>query len=236
MNQEDELKKYLGFMRKQRADSIKELKLTLKEVAERRVVETTYNCDDVRDILHDATVNCEATFQSEVMLHSHMNMLLIQQYIAQASKQNVALKGDIRELEDRKRLAEAALFEESLFSSTGHIPELNMKPDPVEVGPSPTETKLKSRIEELEKALLQLKLSTASQKLQTKLDETESNNKALLRLTERVRALESELDDRIDKSTPVQNLKKMILQKNDLLKEYRTRLIQLDPGFADSVK
>ncbi|KAI8622152.1 leucine zipper-domain-containing protein [Chytriomyces sp. MP71] len=231
MNHE-ELTKYLAFMRKQRADSMKELKLTLKEVAERRVVDDTYNSDDVRDILHDATVNCEATFQSEVMLHSHMNTLLIRQYIEQAAQSNVTLKGDIRELENRERLAEVARLEESLFSKGGNNVKLETISAQTTQLPTPLEVKLKSRVDELEAALLNLKLSAAAQKIHKAAEEMEGQN--VSRLNQRIKALEKELEDRIDKSVPVQNLKKMILQKNEILKDYRARLTRLDPTFSES--
>ncbi|KAJ3195570.1 Leucine zipper transcription factor-like protein 1, partial [Entophlyctis luteolus] len=95
-----ETKNYLAFMRSQRAVSLRELKSTMNEVAERRIVETTYNSDDVSDILGDVARNCEATFQAELMLHSHMNFLLIQQYVNQALKKGFQLGANFSELEN----------------------------------------------------------------------------------------------------------------------------------------
>ncbi|ORY53134.1 hypothetical protein BCR33DRAFT_845354 [Rhizoclosmatium globosum] len=227
---ESELHRYLIFMRKQRADSLKELRLTLKEVAERRVTETTYNSDDVREILNDATVNCEATFQSEGMLQSHMNMLLIQQYLTQAGAKGLVLVGDMKELENRDRLAEAAEFEENLFS--GRVGTLEAKPQPEANPINNGETiLLKGKIAELEKALNDLKMNAIVQR-PVKNEAPDLLRKISL-MSERIKGLEADLEGRIDKSMPVQNLKKMLQQKNELLKEYRTKLSKYDPSFLE---
>ncbi|KAJ3199582.1 hypothetical protein HDU82_000304 [Entophlyctis luteolus] len=47
-------------------------------------------------------------------------------------------------------------------------------------------------------------------------------------LMRRIRSLEKDLENRVDKSTPVQNLKKMLMQKNEVLKEYREKLSRYD--------
>ncbi|KAI9342897.1 hypothetical protein BDR26DRAFT_1006562 [Obelidium mucronatum] len=220
-----ELTRYLVFMRKQRLDATKELRLTLKEVADRRIVDTTYNEDDVRDILHDATVNCEATFLSEGMLQSHMNFLLIQQYLNQAGEKGLELVGDMKELEDRTRLASVAEFEDNLLTGNN---QLNLLPTTVSVNPPETD-RLKDKIADLEKALEDLKMNAMSQRSEK--NETIEMQKTIKILTQRVKSLESDLDDRIDKSVPVQNMKKMLMQKNELLKEYRSKLSKLDPSF-----
>ncbi|KAJ3298960.1 Leucine zipper transcription factor-like protein 1 [Rhizoclosmatium sp. JEL0117] len=227
---ESELHRYLIFMRKQRADSLKELRLTLKEVAERRVTETTYNSDDVREILNDATVNCEATFQSEGMLQSHMNMLLIQQYLTQAGAKGLVLVGDMKELENRDRLAEAAEFEENLFSGRAGTLEARPQPEANPINNGET-ILLKGKIAELEKALNDLKMNAIVQRPVK--NETPDLLRKISLMSERIKGLETDLEGRIDKSMPVQNLKKMLQQKNELLKEYRTKLSKYDPSFLE---
>ncbi|KAJ3064299.1 Leucine zipper transcription factor-like protein 1 [Podochytrium sp. JEL0797] len=228
-----ELHTFLLFMRKQRADSLRELRLTLREVIERRVCDDTYNSDDVTSILNDAQLNAEATFTSEGMRHAHMTALLVAQYVKQAGDGGVALKGDMRVIEDRERLREAAALEERLFAGGGGG---EFVVGEVEVGEqeSGEAIGLKARIAELEKALQDLKMSSLASISRTKDAIDDESLQKIKAMSMRIKSLESDLEGRIDKSVPVQNLKKMLLQKNDLLKEYRMKLEKLDPTFTDS--
>ncbi|KAJ3351280.1 Leucine zipper transcription factor-like protein 1 [Entophlyctis luteolus] len=186
-----ETKNYLAFMRSQRAVSLRELKSTMNEVAERRIVETTYNSDDVSDILGDVARNCEATFQAELMLHSHMNFLLIQQYVNQALKKGFQLGANFSELENSKTFAKLQL---------SHETELQQKID--------DEKNIKIPKMDYETCTVL--------KSDPDLQCTHAKNSFI--------GKGKDLENRVDKSTPVQNLKKMLMQKNEVLKEYREKL------------
>ncbi|KAJ3386220.1 Leucine zipper transcription factor-like protein 1 [Entophlyctis sp. JEL0112] len=216
-----ETKNYLAFMRSQRAVSLRELKSTMNEVAERRIVETTkievicrYNSDDVSDILGDVARNCEATFQAELMLHSHMNFLLIQQYVNQALKKGFQLGANFSELENRKLLAEAAELENRLFAG-GTVPVALSSASTLQLS---HETELQQKIDDEKN----IKIPKMDYETCTVLkSDPDLQISSLMR---RIRSLEKDLENRVDKSTPVQNLKKMLMQKNEVLKEYREKL------------
>jgi hypothetical protein len=100
-NHQNEVVNYLKFIRLQRMQTIKELHLTFKEITERRLVETTYNEDDVKDILYELERTSKCTMEDELVQHSHMNVVLISQYFEQAEKENLKLRANMPQLEDR---------------------------------------------------------------------------------------------------------------------------------------
>lgn len=75
---------YLSFIRRQRRQSLLDLTLAFEDISERRVVETTYDSSDVQGILKDLEAAVLAIVGNELQLHSHMNVLLLQQLLRQA--------------------------------------------------------------------------------------------------------------------------------------------------------
>ena len=75
---------YLSFIRRQRQQSLLDLTLAFQDISERRVVETTYDSLDVQAILKDSESAVLAIVGNELQLHSHMNVLLLQQLLRQA--------------------------------------------------------------------------------------------------------------------------------------------------------
>jgi hypothetical protein len=84
MQNEKMTKDYLYFIRKQRHTCISDLKLSFEEMYEKKVNQTTYTSEDVKSILDELQTIVQITVQNELSLHSHMNVLLLQQLLKQA--------------------------------------------------------------------------------------------------------------------------------------------------------
>ncbi|KAJ3291753.1 Leucine zipper transcription factor-like protein 1 [Borealophlyctis nickersoniae] len=255
---------YLRFIRLKRAQSLQEVLLTFDETKERRLVETTYTADEVTDIIAEVEKTVKSIVEDELILHSHTNALLLQQYLSQADGWKMRLTSNIAELENRASLQAMAKFEEEQFSSKVKA----SRPKTVVVSGGSDET-----IESLrrEVARLEIELKEAQQRKSapsgtvdkvhskppqmttSRLDslpplpdkaQAEQIIKAqvakmilteITKLQERVRSLEEDLNIRIDQSKPVQNLKKMLARKNEQVKDYRTRLARYDPSVMSEV-
>ena len=103
---------YLQFIRKQRSQTLHDLDLNFQETLNRRLRETTYDSRDVRDILQELQITVRSTVEDELILQSHMNVLLLQQLFQQAASQQkaysdrvqgtrVQLQVSLAQLEDR---------------------------------------------------------------------------------------------------------------------------------------
>ncbi|KAJ3416663.1 Leucine zipper transcription factor-like protein 1 [Chytridiales sp. JEL 0842] len=225
---QNEIVSYLKFIRLQRIQTIKELHLTFKEITERRLVEDTYNEQDVQSIIDELEATSKSTMEDELVQHSHMNVVLLLQYLDQAERRDLVLNANMPKLEDRDLLAMAAKIEKDHFSANanGQTAQENVKSasqDSISLQPESVhraietssiskelERNLRDRIDDLEEELRQLKLKTLVPPLPAK-----------------------DLEVRLDRSTPVQNLKKMLASKNDMLREYRSRLARYDPSILD---
>ena len=117
---EGELVEYFKFIRLQRTQSRREFQITFREIMERRLVETTYNEDDVRDILKELEDTMLSTIENELVHHSHMNVVLLQQYFDQAEHHKIRLKANMPELENRFAVLRCYCFFKVLFINYFH--------------------------------------------------------------------------------------------------------------------
>jgi hypothetical protein len=118
---------YLSFIRQQRNLSLKELELTFNEIIEKRLLlhptdntapastTATYNQEDIQDIFNELKLSMNATLKSEMSLHSHLNVVLLNQYFLQCQQAGIDLVGDFPEMENKLLLESAARFEEMHF-------------------------------------------------------------------------------------------------------------------------
>lgn len=256
---------YFKFIRKQRAQSLKELQLTFKEILDRSLAldphqnSITYNHDDIQAIFRDLQETMDQTLKSELTLHSHLNVMLLSQYFAQCQDSGLELQGNFPELENANLLASAARFEETHFAA-GSTESLSLpltnKP-PFMAGEDPEKVQLRLKIKSLEAEISESRrqsrtagplpslgsapLDTFTSPVKKDLFSIERDQRLqeLTRereqLSQRVKELERDLNDRIDRSLPIQNLIKLMDRKNNLLAEYRERLGRFDASVLDDV-
>jgi hypothetical protein len=75
---------YLKFMRTQRHQSLLDIDLAFKDTLDRRVIANmTFDSNDVLSICKEIGDTVRGIIQDELLLHSHMNVLLLQQIFKQ---------------------------------------------------------------------------------------------------------------------------------------------------------
>ncbi|KAJ3175537.1 Leucine zipper transcription factor-like protein 1 [Irineochytrium annulatum] len=214
---------YLNLIRSQRHQSIRELKCVVREIRDRRLCEDTYNNDDVGAILAECEQSLAGTFECEMMHQSHLNVLLMQQYFVQADAKGMRLEGNMGKLEDRALLEAAKRFEEDVFAG-----KAAQEPTPAQSN----EELVDKNDESAEKIADQARrIKQLEQQVQLLKQEAADNlrKEELKNLRARLSTLESDLNVRLDRSTPVQELRRMMKVKNDRVREYRDRLAKYEP-------
>eukprot|EP00731_Ephydatia_muelleri_P012720 Em0007g30a len=95
---------YLHHARFKRNQCIKSIDASFKDVEESRLVESTFTCDEVQQILSGLCGVIKADVQSELIATSHTNVLLLRQLFKEGEKWRMNLQVDISELENRDLL------------------------------------------------------------------------------------------------------------------------------------
>ncbi|KAJ3219366.1 Leucine zipper transcription factor-like protein 1 [Dinochytrium kinnereticum] len=266
----NEIIEYLKFVRGQRGQTLRELQCTIEEVLEKRLTDTTYNLDDVRNIADELETAVKSAVECELMHHSHRHILLLQQYFTQGEKEKVLFQGNFLALDDRyltckvfstitkvvtcrQLLQMAAKFEQdNLPSNNGRVAEqpssfgdqnlrevMPEKLAAMALGSGKEDSrKADLKIQELEhrNKLLEKKIEVLEfkkddgKRADLRIHELEQRNRTL---QDKLEIMEQELNARIDRSTPVQNLKRMLDQKNESLRLYKLRLRKHEPDFGD---
>jgi len=177
----------LRFSRLRRAQLLNDIGLIFEEESEKEILDTTYNKDEVEQILKNIEEVIKNFVESEVLNINHMNTLLLQQFCKQAEFWHLNLIANISELENRQLLNKIKQFEDEQFfknklskqPSTGKLEPL-INEGPVGI--------LKKEIEELKKENEILKQD--KDKLSAEIDQLNNKNKSS---EEKI----SELDDKI---------------------------------------
>lgn len=123
---------YMKFARYQRIQSLKAIDYAFKDVSESRLLDGTYTCDEVQELLHGLCKVVQADTETELISSTHMTVLLLKQLFEQAEKWHLRLQVDLSELENREQLEVIKTLESNEFSSVK--PETNP--------PTPTSIKL----------------------------------------------------------------------------------------------
>ena len=92
---------YLRYVRHKRNLSIKSIEGAFKDVEESRLVESTFTCDEVEQILSGLCGVIKADIQSELIATAHTNVLLLRQMFKEGEKWRINLQVDISDLENR---------------------------------------------------------------------------------------------------------------------------------------
>ncbi|KAJ3112167.1 Leucine zipper transcription factor-like protein 1 [Phlyctochytrium bullatum] len=92
---------YLKFVRAQKSQTVREVKCTIEEIADKFLSDTTYTRRDVKDIIDEIEADIVSAVEVELMHHAHRHMLLLQQYFAQVEVKGMELQGNFSSLDDR---------------------------------------------------------------------------------------------------------------------------------------
>ncbi|XP_062976039.1 leucine zipper transcription factor-like protein 1 [Elgaria multicarinata webbii] len=200
---QNEVINYMRFARSKRGLRLKTVDSCFQDLKDSRLVEDTFTIDEVTDILDGLQTVVHSEVESELINTTYTNVLLLRQIFSQAEKWYLKLQTDISELENRDLLEQVAEFEKSEFTSSNKPnPEL-VKPKltPLHEGASELlnkeiarlqeeNEKLKTRLKtievqatsaldeklKLEKALQDLQIAQADQKVNTTQDLSEIEN------------------------------------------------------------
>ncbi len=77
------------------------INLLHQDLAESRLVEGTFTCDEVREMLSGLSGAVRADVESELITTAHTNALLLRELFADAEKWHLKLQADINKLETR---------------------------------------------------------------------------------------------------------------------------------------
>ncbi|XP_064470273.1 leucine zipper transcription factor-like protein 1 [Ornithodoros turicata] len=229
---------YLKFAKFQRSQRLKVVARCFDDLKESRLMEETYTADEVRDILNALCSVLTAEMESELINSAHTNVLLLQQLFKQAEQWHLKLHVDVSELEDGNAIEQVRYFEDSISPSKGETIQSfqtskSNKLDPLEDNQGPVGLLKKYSTYNIPQCstgnLLQsLRKSSETQKhLEKGLTLTKQK---LLEVQAQLDLAEKELEKKFSQTTAYNNMKKMLVAKNDQIKELRNALAVYKEG------
>ncbi|ORX77183.1 hypothetical protein BCR32DRAFT_295774 [Anaeromyces robustus] len=320
----------LRFSRLRRCQLLNDIGLIFEEEADKELLDTTYNKDEVEHIIKNIKDVMKNFIENEILNINHMNVLLLQQFCKQAEFWHLNLIANISELENRQLLNNIKQFEEEQFLKnklinnkiTGKLePLINEGPvgilkkeiedltkeneqikkdkENLNVKINELNTKNKTsenKIKELEEKLNNLKqevkkIQSQKYEKETKKEEivdtidnaiedkkNKKNNKnknmndsqidikidniiektaladiinsskvnidelmkfqnvqtqeKIKQLTQEVESLKKDLDSKLSQSSPVQNLKRMLVERNKQYKTLKAEILKYNPNYV----
>lgn len=244
----DQVVSYLRFARLKRFQSLRELETQFQDVIGRRITkEEIYTREEVLELVHELQTLVQSDVEVELVESSHTTVLLLSQYFGQAEHWHMKLTSNIAQLENRALLNSIADFEKEQFSEKPKdTDEHRTKLAPV-LDLEATEL-LRQEIDrlQLENALLKQKSKpekclgdaatpndeTVVSGLNRKIAELEQQaanadmTPEMNRLKLQISSLEEALEGKLSESKPVQNLQKILIKKNQEIKELMQKLGQ----------
>eukprot|EP00743_Colponemidia_sp_Colp-15_P004213 GILK01004545.1.p1 GENE.GILK01004545.1~~GILK01004545.1.p1 ORF type:complete len:276 (-),score=79.74 GILK01004545.1:138-932(-) len=248
---QEELKRYLHFFKLKREFHLKEVENIVNDFKEDRLLDDVFSKEEVETLIDNLSATLRNTLQTELQGSSRMSAIYVRQLLASAQSSNVSLHGDTGILEDQRLLEDVAKIESGKHvhtpstgvSGASRLPTLQsaFNNDPSLLNEL-NEMKEKNRTLTERYQQMQQQL-TALAKAKNDGDNTaamediqqdmERLRLELERKAEMVEALNSEAQRKLNESTQFQQLKKMIQQKNDQLKDYRARLSRYEQVVND---
>ncbi|ORX49033.1 hypothetical protein BCR36DRAFT_584140 [Piromyces finnis] len=146
----------LRFSRLRRSQLLNDINLIYEEESEKELYDTTYNKNEVEQIINNIRDVVKNFVENEVLNINHMNVLLLQQFCKQAEFWHLNLLANISELENRQLLNNIKQFEEEQFHKNKLMKQQTTnKLEPL-INEGPVGI-LKKEIEELQKENKQIK-------------------------------------------------------------------------------
>ncbi|KRX08149.1 hypothetical protein PPERSA_01694 [Pseudocohnilembus persalinus] len=241
-----ELQKLLGFFRNKRQETVEDIEPALKEFISDNISDETlmYNKDDVLNLLQKFALSQKTAFEQDLAKTARMGGVYVKLLMLEAQKSDITFQAntdlieDIRLIDIMKQIEIGEGFkvenlEEKLKNANLHKRGSNklqsMQSQKLQEG----DQDLQKKIQELENEIKSLK---SGQDKQTNLFGNDEKNQLLNEiedLKQKIHDMESEyegvksdLDKKLNESTQVNNLKKMMQQKNKQLKELKEELAQ----------
>ena len=118
---EDQLLKYLRFIKRKREQSIHDAGHAFEDVIDSRLVDSsrTYTSDEVRKLVADVADVVTGDIAEDLVNFSHMNVLLLKQLFLKAQNWHLNLTADVSQMENEGLLREIARFEEDHINRIG---------------------------------------------------------------------------------------------------------------------
>ncbi|MFH4980648.1 hypothetical protein AB6A40_007357 [Gnathostoma spinigerum] len=177
-----------------------------------------------------------AEVENEFINDTHMHLLLLRQLFAQAEKFNLNLFLNFSQMEDRRLLDSAKLFEDEFFQNNGittasalrNIEELNWENE--RNSNKIEDREVRKEIQRMKEELIKKDeaLAQTAEEKERKTEEEENLSETLreierrLELTTNKLALkESELEEKFERTNTYKTMKVMLEKKNQQLKELR---------------
>jgi len=177
----------LRFSRLRRTQLLNDIGLIFDEESEKELNDTTYNKNEVEQIIKSIKDVVKSFVENEVLNINHMNVLLLQQFCKQAEFWHLNLLANISELENRQLLNSIKQFEEEQFLKNKLLKQTTGKLEPL-INEGPVGI-LKKEIEDLKKENEQAKQD--KENLNAKIKELNNKNKIA---DDKIKALQTKID------------------------------------------
>ncbi|KAL4470089.1 hypothetical protein ABPG72_008748 [Tetrahymena utriculariae] len=234
-NQVKELKQYLAFFNQKKEESFKELNLDFKDFVSDNVQDSTiYNKDDVLNLINKWNEQVKKTLSNDISNMSRMSAIYLQYLFQQTGVEfslNLNLLEDIKMMESMKKVENtdttflaSSEVKNPLKAVQGKLPSLfeSQKTDQNLLKIEQLENELSQLRQENEKLKENVKASSQG-KIGTDYEISELSEKFEKLQTEH-KFLQEDSQKKLNESAQFNNLKKMIQQKNEQIKEFKDRL------------
>ncbi|KAL3313485.1 Leucine zipper transcription factor-like protein 1 [Cichlidogyrus casuarinus] len=234
----------LGFFRSQNLQRIKSIEGCFDDISATSLKGSVFTIDEVNNILNNLQEQIKIEAELEFINASHTAILLLTQLFQQAERWHLRLAPDIGELENRALLDKIKAFESSFNTLSG---QSKLKVDPLsgdraanllqrEIARLQTENadlreKISGNRLEIDKQSIQ---DAEIKRLKSELEELKASHRnsfdsaELAKVQAMLKVSQSELEKRVNETIPFQNLKQILLRKNEQLKEIRKQISDME--------
>lgn len=199
----------LRFSRLRRTQLLNDIGLIFEEEADKELMDTTYNKDEVEQIIKSIKDVVKNFVENEVLNINHMNVLLLQQFCKQAEFWHLNLMANISELENRQLLNNVKQFEEEQFLKNKLIKQ-------------PTTGKLEPLINEGPVGILKKEIEDLKKENETLKQDKDNLSSEIEKLNNKNKGSESKISELDNKITSLnKEIKKLqsIKYEKDIKKE-----------------
>jgi hypothetical protein len=233
----NEIGKYVNFFTGKKKELVDEIDILKSEFLDDMLNEDFYNREDINGFIDEYTKKIKDHVAKDMTLIVRISGVYVQQALLIAEKSSAQIDIDINFIEDAKLASKIGELEGKKFDTMIKKPTMSSKLAPVGEG-NDMQDKIIKMTRELEK------LKEKNIKLQSDLVATHKGNAKTVvsnvgsadqeRLIDALKEdmadkdsvivkLSNERDTKISDSQQVQNLKKMLMQKSDMVKQLKNR-------------
>ena len=181
----------------------------------------SYSKEEVGQLMNEMKDIAKTEAESELIHESRTSVLLLQQCFTQAENGKLQLQTNVAELENKILMDAVAQMEKDDVNGKLQNKAANI------LGNLINETitqKLQREIEELRKENAKLKSLANNGNTKSAANSAPANTETVLQMQAKLDALQQDLNAKLQNSKPVQNLKKILEDKNADIKSLKVRL------------